>query len=482
MAGNSSLDHLVSEITSHLAKKDICNALLCIQNGVERIIEEPLCAAQVFESKRLDALCQLIGQFSFDQLQNKHKSPSTSTPELLYGYVATKLQISGGHTRVIEDFISARPKAKHIIFLTGVCGQTDDNCLSRLTTKFPKLRLVISPRCSLSERLTWLQVQLLSFKFKGVYLFNHHQDSVAVAAFVPSLALQASFYHHGDHHLCLGVHLTHLEHIDFHPMGYHLCRQTFNLLNTYYPLTATDLGVSEHSSLIQPVGLVTCTAAGSNKVETPYVWHYTDMVVHLLKHTQGRHIHIGRLSLLARLKIALGLSFHGVPRNKFIYIPWVSSVWDTLKQTRVNLYIASFPYGGARTLVEVMGAGVPVATHKHVFSPILSCKELAYPSAFQWSTFNELYEYCTELNTKTLAIQCKHSRLHYDQNYSSPVFNASLMTNGIATSEITPIESVYAAQTDAWAFWVLNQIKIHNFLKTRMRQLLKLIAKHIWTI
>ena len=43
--------------------------------------------------------------------------------------------------------------------------------------------------------------------------------------------------------------------------------------------------------------------------------------------------------------------------ERFIYMPWVPSVWKTLHDCRVDLYIASFPYGGGLTLIEAMGAG-----------------------------------------------------------------------------------------------------------------------------
>ncbi len=56
------------------------------------------------------------------------------------------------------------------------------------------------------------------------------------------MKLDASFYHHGDHHLCLGVYLSHLEHIDPHPMGYHNCRDALGIDNTYIPLTVDDKG------------------------------------------------------------------------------------------------------------------------------------------------------------------------------------------------------------------------------------------------
>jgi len=60
-----------------------------------------------------------------------------------------------------------------------------------------------SSKGSYLQRLTWLKKRLLEIQVENNYLFNHHQDSVAVSDIVPEMGLKTSFYHHGDHHLCL---------------------------------------------------------------------------------------------------------------------------------------------------------------------------------------------------------------------------------------------------------------------------------------
>jgi hypothetical protein len=70
------------------------------------VITEPLCTASVFASKRLDAFCQRVGEHSLrhGQVTLADLWPARGRRPLVV-YVLTRLQKSGGHSRVVEDFI-----------------------------------------------------------------------------------------------------------------------------------------------------------------------------------------------------------------------------------------------------------------------------------------------------------------------------------------------------------------------------------------
>jgi len=398
-----------SENVYHLIEADdVSKSLQLVHYFVERIITEPLCTSQVFGSKVLDDLCQHVGRIVFSQLKENATEEIIQHKKNTIVYVVTKLQKSGGHTRVIENFIAVQPNESHVILSTELLGKSDFTYLNNLMLEKENLFFEPAVKNSYKDRLLWLQRKILEINPKKIYLFNHHQDSVAVAAIQPEMKLDASFYHHGDHHLCLGVYLSHLEHIDFHPMGYHTCRDELGIDNIYIPLTVQD-------KMARPVDLpflvndelITCTAAKSNKIEIPYFVSYLDIIPKLLKTTGGKHIHIGRLTPWALFKIRRGLKKYGVQPDKFIYTPWVPSVWKALHEYKVDLYIASFPYGGGLTLIEAMGAGVPVILHRHIFSRVLSSIDLAYSEAFNWRSPDELLNYCATVWRKSWRFSAK---------------------------------------------------------------------------
>jgi hypothetical protein len=455
----SSLSETVALLTD---KGDLNRALRLIHDAVERVITEPLCVSQVFGSKVLDNLCQSIGKANLAKVKLEIRDVEYFQSEVpVFVYVVTKLQKSGGHTQLIETFIKARPDGLHYILSTELAGKTDSNDLFERLGKKSNIFLEKAAKVSFHNRLTWLQKRLINLCPERVYLCNHHQDSIAVSAVVPEMELSASFYHHGDHHLCLGVYLPHFEHIDFHPMGYYNCKDELGIKNTYIPLMVEDQGDRPNDmGFLRDGALITCTAARSNKVEMPYFVNYCEMVPKILKATGGKHVHIGRLTPWALFRIRTRMKNYGIQPDCFIYIPWVPSVWVALHDYRVDLYIASFPYGGGLTLIEAMGSGVPVVLHKHIFSRVLSGVDLAYQGAFCWRFPEELLNYCSLVNSKDLVKASRLGRVHYE------LFHSQGSVQEVNSGVTIPQKSCdpFVIESDEWAVWVESQLTIKGML------------------
>lgn len=470
-----SIYSLSDKISLLIERGDIDQALRLIHDFVERIFTEPLCTAQVFGSKTLDDLCQRIGKANLQKCGREivDAAPGGQEPPV-FTYVVTKLAKSGGHTRVIEDFIRARPGGRHVILSTELDGRSDVAYLMKGLAGQVDIAVEQAPKENYQRRLTWLQSRLLNIRPNKVYLFNHHQDSVAASAILSEMKLDAGFYHHGDHHLCLGVYLSHLEHIDPHPMGYQNCREVLGIDNTYIPLTVDDKGGRPAVGQFFHHGtLTTCTAARFNKIEIPYFVSYLDLVPELLKVTGGRHIHIGRLTPWAIFRIRQGMKHRGVQQDRFVYIPWVPSVWKALHDHRVDLYVASFPYGGGLTLIEVMGAGIPVALHRHIFSRILSGIDLAYPGAFSWRKPEELLNFCISLTPGDLEAAGRMGRMQYEQFHSQA--NLVAILNGAVCNCPKPhdLSAQFSVESDEWAHWVESQSNMERLISKAAYRFLK---------
>ncbi len=446
-------------------------ALVLIHDYVDKIITEPIFTANFISSQKLDLLCQEIGRKNFEAIPrvsfriNQQKKCT---------YVATKIQRSGGHARVIEDFIKTIPDAEHVILVTGIEGRSN---IGEFLKRFNniKVSVEISPSRNYLTTLNWLQKRLVELQADSNYLFNHHQDSVAVASFQPNMLKKSTFYHHGDHHLCLGAHLSYLEHVDFHPMGYHFCRDDLGIDNKYIPLISQDKGGRPEGLKFKQNGfLVTATAARSNKVEIPYYVSYQELIPKLLSVTKGKHVHIGNLSPWALFKINRQLKKLGVSNDRFIYIPWVPSVWKSLQQYGVDLYIASFPYGGAITLIESMGAGVPVALHKHIYSRVLSCIDMGYKDVFYWEDPEQLIDYCKNITSENLEKLSLIARDHYEK-YHDPKILGNVLNDSKIVEAPPNIIKFFESNADEVAFWIDKQVSISHLIKRAVYRFMKRI-------
>ncbi|WP_367066287.1 hypothetical protein [Oryzisolibacter sp. LB2S] len=461
-----SVRSLAEKVELAIAQGRLNAGLNLIHDFVERIITEPLCTAQVFASRELDGLCIKIGRSNLhDAIESRFYEDVADVDANITVYIVSRLQSSGGHSRLVLDFIRAQPEKNHLILSTEISGSSDGDYILQCLSGIGNVQFKQAPRGDFRHRLLWLQSILLRHKPERVHLFNHHQDSVAIAALVPELDLDVSFYHHGDHHLCLGVYMSHVAHVDLHPMGYHHCRNELAIENCYLPLTFEDKGGTLAATCANVGGgLITATAARSNKIEIPYYLSYIDLIPHIIKATRGKHIHIGRLTPWALRRIRKGIRKEGLPKDCFLYIEWVPSVWRALQEHCVDAYIASFPYGAGLTLIEAMGASVPVIMHQHMYSRILSGLELAYPEAFHWSDPEDLLAHLEGLRAEQLVGEKQLSRAQYEKFHTPEVLVAYLQKSESSTLAPPPLAREFSPRHDEWAALIDSQLNISRLL------------------
>lgn len=419
---------LQSRVLKAIHTDNLDEALRLIHAAVDQIYCEPLNTGTIFSSPMLDRLCQEIGAKNWRTLIGRARptpGPDSSVPVV---FVASRLYPDGGHTAVLADFIRLGPKASTKILVTGVTGPTRLEDIQPRFAGIPNVQFEFAPQGNRYQKMDWLQRRLLDLAPHIVWLFNHNQDSVAIAAVQPETSYRLRYYHHADHRLSLGVHLDYADHIDPHPMGFHNCRHELGIGdNRYLPLAVTDQGLDPHSGEIPlDTGLVTCTATNSRKIEAPYFIRYTSVIPSLLHASRGHHVHIGFLSKILLYKIRHRMRQLGIEESRFVYIPYVASVWKTMHEQKVDLYVTSFPIGGARTLVEAMGAGIPLVLHMHASSRFLGTYDMGFEGCLTWRYPDELFEIARSMNRELLKPRGITARRVYENHYREEILVRAL--------------------------------------------------------
>jgi hypothetical protein len=446
----TSLTEFSARVAEEAGQGDLNSALRRIIDLVMQVIFHPSSAGRVFSSPELDRLCALIGTTAREQAETARVSSDVPREDHVV-YLVTMLAKAGGHTRVLADLIAAERATRHTILVSGVHESTDVRDLAALFRE-SAVAIDLAPSGDLLSRLLWVQHRLAQIRPSRTYLLNHNYDAVLIAAAQPDLVGKLVYIHHGDHTLALGVHIPHARHVDFHALGFYQCREQEGVeANVVWPLVVADQGHRLNSPFLKRGHLTTCTSGRPEKFESlqgfdlvPYLYRYADTVPSIIRASGGTHIHIGELPDPMLERIRAGLAAAGVPPERFVYIEYVPSLWRALLELGVDVYIGSFPFGGGRTIVEAMGAGLPLIVHANYCSTFLSSETHVYDGAMIWRQPSELAAFLSKLHLSQLTEHAHRSRAFYEAHHRPELLRAALVTEEAGEEPPPPARPVRA--------------------------------------
>lgn len=428
----------IQSLEDSLSQGESARLLYDLANFVMGVWADPRYIFRVFESRPLDDLCLQLGRALLGEDELRSRGDRKAGADSAFYVASALMHVTGGHTQALRDVIRARPGIRHVVFVTNPMNDpalNDEECAKIFEEFGGKVEVHVAPAIEYHAKADWLLAQLGQEKPERLYLFNHHYDALAVGFAQPELAGKVYFFHHGDHSLCLGVHIPHAVHVDCSEASYEQCRHRFGVTNnTLWPLSAADRGALPDSHAFMKDGeLLTASHGSGNKFERlepniPY--SYADVVVARLSAANGRHFHLGVLSDSMQAEILSKAAEAGVDPARLVSFGHVPSLWDWLLAHKIDLCINSFPTQGFKGMVETMGAGIPMIVYRSRLSRFHSTPEFAYQGAFHWETLEELKAHIRACNPAVLKRHGHRSRFCYTQYHRPEVLQMCVTDPG----------------------------------------------------
>lgn len=408
-------------VSAKLEENDYSAALDGVRDFVLSMLHAQFSPGNINGSPKLDALCARIGT-SYSAFAKKDKKIefgfSARNDRVLF--ICTGLYRYGGTSLVIADLIKGHPESECTVIASDYLNDMTEQDISAARIGDTSANLLTCPKGNAASKLEWMIEQINRLEPSRIFLLNHHQDSVIIAAVQPFLEkTKVLFYHHADYSMCLGVHLEGAIHVDPHNVGYCNCREKELIKdNVYLPLVVRDK-VSNRSGadFIANDELVTCSCATFHKFAAFYLYPYTNLIVGRLAARSGIHIHVGNIPDGYLTSIKADLVRSGVDPQRFVHVPWVRDLWELLIEREVDLFIASFPIGGARTTLEVMGAGIPILIAENYLTRFHSSRDIVYPNALLWKYPHQFLRVLEAVDKDMLKAHSIRSRAHYLAHY-----------------------------------------------------------------
>lgn len=361
---------------------------------------------------------------------------------------------------MLRDLIAAEPAKRKTLILSHVFPATSSEYDIIVKSG---VEVLVAPEGDMAEKTRWIATTLARLAPRKSYMMLHQFDSALVAAAQPYLTGRLVFIHNCDHALCLGIHIPHSAHADFHRKGFFRCRAERSApeLGTGHgtpptassppyiiPMTAEDIGTRRGGRFLQRGHITTATTGGFEKFSNahyleprPYLYQYPEIAGTVLAATRGTHIHVGPLPDEIFSQIRADVAALGLPADRFIHVKNTPNVWQLFLDDAVDVYIGSAPYGGGRATVEAMGAGLPLVIHSNYRSEFLSVEFEVYREAMIWRDLDQLQVQLSTIDTAKLERHSALSRAYYEDHHAQVRLSEALtrIDRGLPQPEPEPI-------------------------------------------
>jgi hypothetical protein len=434
----TALHGLRSEVDRLIEADALGAAMDLVRAFVDRYLNNPRATARVLASADLDGLCRWIGSAVRRRSIGDGRNDRGRRAGTLI--LATELVMAGGHVELIKDFVKLRlfePPVR--IVLTDCFGRADAGIAARFAES-EDVRVTIAQGRNTSSRFASVMREIELANPSTLVIVTNNQDTIGICAALATDTDRTVFIHHGDHHLCLGVTCDEFIHVDLANIAFNSCRHTLGVAkNVYWPLVLRESISPRPLAFDLGGGIVSCAVGRPEKFDArSYAFDYVELLPEMIKATGGRHVHIGNVpdEMYRRLQKSFDAQQVDFARLKFV--PWVPSVARALVEENVDLLIGSFPFGGGKSTIEAMAAGVPLLMHLNYRHRMYCGADVAYQGALRWSRRDELFTAIAGLTPEILEQHSRLARAWFEKHHAGDALVRAAAQTWNGTADLPP--------------------------------------------
>ncbi len=321
---------------------------------LRRELKAPDLYGLALQAPAFDALVPRVA----NRLQLKHVPGARSNDNVCL--LATAVYGTGGHTRVVADFIKGLPAdRKPVLVMSDVYDELQYRALlndRNNNSGLGERAVVITTGKTLIDRALQLYMTLLAMRPTRIVLLCHPMDIVALAAAWPFRNI-VEFVHHSDHFPAIGVGLPWADHVDLTYTCHKACLER-SPASLYAGMSAVVGDPTEHKT--NPKRLRFASCGSLHKFTGLMGLGWADYVIAALRRPGSEFFHIGPTTPEFEAAMRNALQKNGIDPARYHFHGFVESLPAELAKLGIDVYLSSFPEPGGKANLEAMAAGTPV--------------------------------------------------------------------------------------------------------------------------
>jgi hypothetical protein len=328
----------------------------------------------------------------------------------------------GGVYYEIKDIIELyKNKSVYLLLTDANCiNDVNSNVIEQLQ-EYGNLKLVFG-QIESSGKINKLINEIKKINPCKIYHYVGHTN-VYASAVIQSMFGKNICVFSFDHGFSLGLDNSSYDcYIAKRPMDYELLSKKYKKKVIFMPCWNKDKvkgnfyePFKNHSQLI-----TACAAARFYKLAQGE-YNYTDLIVSLLKTTQGKHVHYGPIPDEELKNIHNKMSSLGISNDRFVHIPWADNMVASMYENNVDIFIEPFPVVSYKISLDVLSAGIPIFIHKDYVR--MGITDFIYKEGLFWTDKDSFIKKLSNLDEKTLKKHSELSRDYYLKNHSLDVLS-----------------------------------------------------------